>query len=426
VNIYLDTVGCRLNQSEIETYARQFRAAGHTLVPSADQADLVVVNTCTVTAAAASDSRHKIRQVARAGAREIVVTGCWSTLNPAQAAALPGVSRVVGNLDKDGLVPAVLEMAPLDFNLELVEREPIPGARLRTRAFIKAQDGCNNRCAFCVTRLARGTSRSRTIREVLAEVNAAIKGGSQEIVLTGVHLGAWGHDFSPSRRLDELVRAILVEAEVPRLRLSSLEPWDLPPKFFDLWQDTRLCRHLHLPLQSGCDATLRRMRRKTSPPDFTRLVNMARTAIPEVAITTDIIVGFPGESEAEFVESLDFVQAMQFAGGHVFTYSERPGTAAASMPDTVPFPERKSRNARMQAVLSEASGEYRERFEGQQLSVLWESVTALSPQHWELSGLTDNYLRVHAQGTPALWNQITPVHLTSVTADGLRGTIAGL
>lgn len=251
MKIYLDTIGCRLNQSEIEAYARQFRAAGHTLVACPDQADLVVINTCTVTAEAASDSRQKIRQAARAGVEEIVVTGCWSTLNPQQAAALPGVRYVVPNAVKDTLVPDLLHIPVDALDLEPVEREPIPGARLRTRAFIKVQDGCNNRCTFCVTALARGGGHSRPVAEVLADIRAALRGSAQEIVLTGVHLGSWGHDFAPSQRLDTLVQAILKQTEVPRLRLSSLEPWDLDENFFRLWEDPRLCRHLHLPPAVG-------------------------------------------------------------------------------------------------------------------------------------------------------------------------------
>lgn len=192
MKVYLDTVGCRLNQSEIETFARQFRAAGHTLVPTAEQADLVVINTCAVTSQAASDSRQKIRQASRAGVPEIAVTGCWSTLEPKQAAALPGVRHVIANTDKDLLVANLLQLPKEAFELEPVEREPIPGARLRTRAFIKVQDGCDNRCTFCITTVARGKSRSRSVEEILSDIEAATDGGAQEIVLTGVHLGAWG------------------------------------------------------------------------------------------------------------------------------------------------------------------------------------------------------------------------------------------
>jgi len=429
MKIYLDTIGCRLNQSEIETYARQFRAAGHSLVAEPGEADLVVINTCAVTAAAESDSRQKIRQAARAGAKEIVVTGCWSSLHPGSAAGLPAVSQVIPNLRKDQLVSEVLQTSPEVFDLEPVARTPVPGAHLRTRAFIKVQDGCDNACTFCVTTVARGPGRSRPVSEVLADVRAALRGGpdgsgsAKEIVLTGVHLGSWGQDLSPRKHLRQLVEAILVETCTPRLRLSSLEPWDLDAAFFSLWQDPRLCRHLHLPLQSGSPATLRRMARKTTPASFSELVAAARAACPEVAITTDVIVGFPGESEAEFADSLEYIRSLGLAGGHVFSYSARPGTAAARMPAQVPHPLRKERSARLRAALSEAAREYQLRFLGRTLPVLWESATALGPQEWQMSGLSDNYLRVHSQAPRHLWNQITPVILTAVTAGEIHGQI---
>ncbi len=423
MKIFLDTVGCRLNQSEIESYARQFRAAGHMLVGQAGEADLVVVNTCAVTAAASSDSRQKIRQAVRQGASRVAVTGCWSTLYPEEAVALPGVAFVVPNLEKDHLVSQLLDLPGETFERELLEREPIPGMRLRTRAFIKVQDGCDNRCTFCITTVARGPGRSRPIQDVLADVQSALLGGVQEIVLTGVHLGSWGQDFSSPGHLSELVRTLLAETDTPRLRLSSLEPWDLDDTFFSLWQDQRLCRHLHLPLQSGSAATLRRMARKTTPPTFRRLVAAARTAIPEVAITTDILVGFPGESAAEFAQSLDFVREMDFSGGHVFTYSERPGTAAARMPDAVPHAARKQRNAEMRQALEISAAGYQQRFLGRKLGVLWESAMVLGPQGWEMSGLTDNYLRVTAYAPRELWNCITPVRLEHAQATGLHGVV---
>jgi threonylcarbamoyladenosine tRNA methylthiotransferase MtaB len=212
-----------------------------------------------------------------------------------------------------------LQFPPETFDLEPLARQPVPGGRLRTRAFIKVQDGCDNRCTFCITTLARGAGRSLPVEAILADINAALAGGAQEIVLTGVHLGSWGQDFETPQKIRDLIETILAEAPVIRLRLSSLEPWDLEADFFSLWQDQRLARHLHLPLQSGSAATLRRMARKTTPEDFARLVAAAREHIPEVAITTDVIAGFPGESEAEFAESLEFVRQMNFAGGHVFT-----------------------------------------------------------------------------------------------------------
>lgn len=431
MKVFLDSIGCRLNQSEIETYARQFHAAGHTLVEKPEEADLVVVNTCAVTAAAGADSRGKIRQAVRRGAGEVVVTGCWSTLNPEGAASLPGVSRVIPNEAKDRLVPDLLGLPQEIFDLEPVQRIPVPGARLRTRAFIKVQDGCDNRCTFCITTVARGQGRSRPIAEVLEDIHrtesaagGAEGNGAQEIVLTGVHLGSWGHDLSPRLHLRDLIQAILRESRVPRVRLSSLEPWDLDEDFFELWEDERLCRHLHLPLQSGCGATLRRMARKTTPDSFRKLVSAARKAISGVAITSDVIVGFPGESEEEFAESLNFVEEMAFAGGHVFTYSARPGTAAARMPNQTPHALRKERSAQMRQVLSQAAQEYGRAFVGEVLPVLWESASALGPDGWQVSGLTDNYLRVKATAPERLWNQITPVRLTSLEEGEFSGELA--
>jgi threonylcarbamoyladenosine tRNA methylthiotransferase MtaB len=274
MKIYLDSIGCRLNQSEIENYARQFRAAGHTLVPTPGEADLAVINTCTVTNAADSDSRGKIRKAVQAGTEEIVVTGCWSTQNPEIASTFPGVSQVVPNVEKDHLVSQLLQIPEENFELEPLSRELIPGARLRTRAFIKVQDGCDNRCTFCITTIARGHGRSRPAADILSDVQAAVNSetpsasSAKEIILTGVHLGSWGQDFSNPLHLSNLVKIILQETDVPRLRLSSLEPWDLDAEFFSLWEDPRLCRHLHLPLQSGSAGVLRRMARKTIPDSY--------------------------------------------------------------------------------------------------------------------------------------------------------------
>jgi threonylcarbamoyladenosine tRNA methylthiotransferase MtaB len=423
MKIFLDSIGCRLNQSEIELFARQFRAAGHSLVPEAKDADLVVVNTCTVTAAAASDSRQKIRQAARAGAQQVVATGCWATLDPQGAAALPNVSRVISNLTKDQLVSELLQISPETFDLEPLQREPLPGTHSRTRAFIKVQDGCDNRCTFCITTVARGPGRSRTVPEVLADIHASVAGGAQEVVLTGVHLGSWGKDLSQHLRLKDLIRTILDETDIPRLRLSSLEPWQIDAEFLSLWTDARLCPHLHLPLQSGCAATLRRMARKITPLEYEQLLSAAREIIPGIAITTDIIVGFPGEDETKFKESLAFVKSMGFAGGHVFSYSARAGTAAAKMPDQIPHTVRKAHNAKMRAIISETSKTYRHSYLGQSLSVLWESATPIGPKTWKLQGLSGNYLRISAIAAENLWNTITPVRLTGLSEDGLFGKL---
>jgi threonylcarbamoyladenosine tRNA methylthiotransferase MtaB len=423
MKVYLDSIGCRLNQSEIEKIASQFRFAGHEIVETAGEADLVVVNTCTVTSQAASDSRQKIRQAARAGDAEILVTGCWSTLEPQNALDLPGVRQVIPNPEKDHLVSAYLKLPEEVFDLEPLAREPLPGLHLRTRAFLKVQDGCDNHCTFCITRIARGGGHSVPLAQVIREVQAAQQGGVNEVVLSGVHLGSWGSDLVEPMHLFHLIDAILKQTDIPRLRLSSLEPWDLPDEFFGLWENPRMCRHLHLPLQSGSAAVLHRMARKTTPESFAGLVEQARCAAPEMAITTDLITGFPGETEDEFNEGLRFVEQIHFASGHVFPYSERPGTPATRLPGAVPHSVRKQRGALLRDVLSRSSQQYRQNQVGNEVSVLWEATDSTGPQGWRLHGLTDHYLKVSAYSSRRLWNQFNRVRLEELTEDGLLGTI---
>jgi len=429
MKIFLDTIGCRLNQSEIETMARQFRAAGHEIVATADNADMAVVNTCAVTNDAASVSRSKIRQIARAGVNEIVATGCWTTLQPQKAIELPHVLRVVANDRKDQLVADVLNLPQETFDIEPITRQPLPGLHRRTRAFIKVQDGCDNQCTFCITTVARGEGRSRHIADVILDIQSALAGGTKEIVLTGVHLGSWGYDFD--MHLSDLITVILRETDTPRLRLSSLEPWDLTSDFFSLWTDPstmlrtgpRLMPHLHLPLQSGCDSTLKRMARKTTTQSFRELVAAAREVMPDAAITTDIIAGFPGETEDEFAQTLDFVREMDFAGGHIFTYSPRPGTGAAKMRGQVKPDLRKKRNHILTDLLEESAKSYREKFVGQKISVLWESTSEMGEQGWQMEGFTENYLRVQAFAPAPRWNELDEVLLNEVNGDKIKGSI---
>jgi threonylcarbamoyladenosine tRNA methylthiotransferase MtaB len=425
MRIFLDSVGCRLNQSEIESFARQFRAAGYVIVDHAGEADLVVVNTCTVTAAAASDSRQKIRQAIRAGGGGVIATGCWATLEPEAAAGLPGVTRVVTNREKEGLVASILGLPPEKFDYEPLARDPLPGIHWRTRAFIKAQDGCDNFCTFCITRLARGKGRSQPLAAVLVDIRAAVQGGAREIVLSGVHLGSWGSDLGEGIQLRHLLEAILADTDVERVRLSSIEPWGLDELFFRLWENPRMCRHFHLPLQSGSARILKRMARKTTPQAYRRLIEMARGLVPGAAITTDIIVGFPGEGEDDFRESLEYVESIGFAGGHVFTYSLREGTAASRLKDFIDGRAARARNAAMRAVLDQSALRYRKGFLGAEAEVLWESCDRYGPQGWRLHGLTGNYIRVEAQSKVRLWNQISRVRLIEAAGRGMAGEILG-
>src|SRR5688572_11397695 len=421
MKVFLDTIGCRLNQAEIENMARQFRSAGHEIVATADFAEMAVVNTCAVTTQAASDSRSKIRNIARAGVQEIIPTGCWSTLQPKEAAALPNVLQVVTNQEKDLLVSKILNLELSTFDLQPIDRTPIPGLHRRTRAFIKVQDGCDNKCTFCITTVARGESKSRPLMDVIADINSALAGDSKEIVLTGVHLGSWGQEMN--LHLRDLVKSILRETDVKRLRLSSLEPWDLDADFFSLWNDKRLMPHLHLPLQSGSDSTLKRMLRKTTTASFRELVQAARKQIPDVAITTDIIAGFPGETEEEFSETLDFVKEIQFTGGHVFTYSSRPGTGASKMKGQVKPELRKKRNHILQEAIEESAKIYRQKYIGKKVSVLWESTTEYDELGWKMEGWSENYLRVSAIASSPRWNEVDKVKLIEMDGQKITGEI---
>jgi len=420
VKVYLRSLGCKLNQSEVEALARRFIAAGCQVVTDAEEADLCVVNTCAVTHIAARKSRRLIRRLHRANPEaRIVVTGCYAELFPHEVAKIEGVELVVGNADKERLVE---RLGIRGYGLGVTTPIPYPLFFNRTRAFVKIQDGCNNRCAYCVIGLARGRERSRPPEEVLAEIGARVEAGCKEVVLTGVNIGAYGRDLGTS--LGRLIEDILTKTAVPRLRLSSIEPWDFDPSLLRLWEDPRLCRHLHLPLQSGCDATLRRMRRRYTAAEYAELVERAREAIPDLALTTDVIVGFPGETEADFEESLRFVEKMGFARLHVFKYSARPGTPAATMPQQVPCEEKRRRSEAMMALARRGSEEFRRRFLGRTMEVLWERKERRREGRRRIwSGLTDNYIRVWAESEADLANTITPAKLVALTEDGMRGEI---
>ena len=430
MKIHLHTIGCRLNQAEIETMARQLAAGGHAITPDAAEADTVILNTCAVTAEAARDARNLTRRFARANpAAEIVLTGCYATLAPDELAALPGVASVVGNADK-ARIPLLIDPtlpagAPL-FDREPLARETAAGSVGRTRGFIKVQDGCDNRCTFCVTTVARGPGLSRPLAEVVAEVRAFAATGYQEVVLSGVHLGSYGRDLGRPAGLRELVAALLADTDIPRIRLSSLEPWDVAPGFFDLWANPRLLPHLHLPLQSGSDRVLRRMARRTTRAAFRALADEARAAIPDLNLSTDLITGFPGETDEEFAETFEYLEEIAFGRLHVFSYSPRPGTAAAKMPGQVPGPVKKARAAQLIARGERLSTAFHARYHGATRPVLWEMATGAEPEGLCWVGYSDNYIRVTAVGPADLMNRVTPVRLSGPRADGMTGVIEEL
>jgi threonylcarbamoyladenosine tRNA methylthiotransferase MtaB len=426
MKIFIHSIGCRLNHSEMETLARQLMTAGHEIVEDAALADQVVINTCAVTAEAARDARQMTRRIHRANdTAEITLTGCYATIAPQELVKLDGVTAVVANAQKEkigGQLDPTITDNPV-FDQEPIMRDFLGTAVSHTRAFIKAQDGCDNKCTFCITTVARGEGQSRHLGDIVAEIQALHTAGYQEAVLTGVHLGSYGHDFGNQAGLKELVTATLTHTDIPRLRLSSLEPWDVAPGFFSLWENPRLLPHLHLPLQSGSDRILRLMARRTRRDSFRELVNEARAKIPNLNVTTDIIVGFPGETEDDFAQSLDFVREIGFSRLHAFPYSARPGTAAAQMPGHLPKKVKKARIRQMLA-LGEALGEaYHGQFVGQTLNVLWESVTGADDRGLRWNGYSDNYIRVTGYGSTELMNRVTAVGITEASATGVVGFI---
>jgi threonylcarbamoyladenosine tRNA methylthiotransferase MtaB len=427
MKIYLDNIGCRLNQSEMESLARQLLAAGHKIVTEAAAADTAVINTCAVTAEAAKDARSLTRRIHRTNRQtEILLTGCYATVAPQELASLDGVAQVIANNRKNELIQ-ILDPQASDlpvYELEPVQRDLRPGTVGNTRAFVKVQDGCDNRCTFCVTTIARGDGVSRSLGEVVAEIQALSRAGYQEAVLTGVHLGSYGRDRGQPNGLYQLAAAILAHTDIPRLRLSSLEPWDIAPGFFELWQNPRLLPHLHLPLQAGSDTVLRRMARRTSQAAFRELVAEARAAIPNLNVTTDLIVGFPGETETEFAETLAYAAEIGFGRLHAFTYSARPGTAAARMPGQLPKAVKKARMRQLLTLGGEMSLAYHRQFVGQAVNVLWEQAVGADNGGLRWSGYSGNYIRVTATGPADLFNRVTATMVTAVMADGATGEIA--
>ncbi len=428
MRVYLDAIGCRLNQSEIESLARQLRQAGHDIVGDVSQADKVVLNTCAVTSEATRDARQRIHRFRRRNdGAEILLTGCYATVAPEEVAALPEVGQVVTNAGKQRLLQILDPLS--DKRLPLYEQEPIMRDLLlrqlaNNRAFVKVQDGCDNKCTFCITTIARGQGRSRSLGDIVAEVQALVAAGYLEVVLTGVHLGSYGHDLGNWDGLRDLVAALLRHCDIPRLRLSSLEPWDINVDFFSLWEEPRLLPHLHLPLQSGSDRVLRLMARKTRRDAFRELARAAREQIPHLHLSTDLIAGFPGESEADHRQTLDFAQEIGFGRLHVFTYSRRPGTAAATMPGQLPKHTRKQRAAELIALGEALSLSFHTQQVGRVRPVLWEAALGADDNGLRWTGHTDNFIRVTAYGPADLFNRITPAYLTEARPDGMSARLA--
>jgi len=439
--VNLQTLGCRLNEAELQTWARQFEQYGFGTTSAPEAADLMLVNTCAVTAEAVRKSRQLLRRARRANPRaKLVVSGCLASLEGDTLVRDAGIDLLVPNRDKDRLVAIVVEKLDID------RRPPAPSAptsplgsgdpsaspplagdafqenallrRGRQRAFVKVQDGCRYRCTFCIVTLARGEERSRPIADVVAEVDRLHAEGIREIVLTGVHLGGYGSDLGTD--IGALIDAVLADTDMPRVRLGSLEPWDLPPGFWSLFENPRLMPHLHLPLQSGSDAVLRRMARRCGTRDFARLIEQGRRALPDFNPTTDVMVGFPGETECEWRETLSFVAALDLGQIHVFPFSPRPGTKAAAQPGQVGGDTKKERTRALIDLGHAMRRKVLARFVGRHLPVLVEGEEGAAER--DRFGYTPNYLpvRIRAPMVEDLGNRIVSVTIEALDAGGSR------
>jgi len=420
VRVKLQALGCRLNEAELQTWARELQQQGHLIASDQEAADLVVINTCAVTVEAERKSRKLLRRARRDNPQaKLVVSGCYATLEGEYRSRSQEVDLLVPNRNKDRLV----EIAARELDLGSIPNMAIEPdtnplfARGRQRAFVKVQDGCRYRCTFCIVTLARGEERSRPIADVVDEINNLSADGVKEIVLTGVHLGGYGSERGSG--LASLIRAVLADTDVPRVRMGSLEPWDLPDQLWELFDDQCLMPHLHLPLQSGSDAVLRRMARRCRTEDFACLAAKARQLVPDINLTTDIIVGFPGETQAEWQETMSFVESQGFGHIHIFPYSPREGTKAATLREQIGNETKKERSRQLQKVARSMKRQALERFVGRRFPVLIEGRYAGAPDG-DWFGYTPNYLpvRVSAGSSQNPVNQILDVKLVKLHQDG--------
>ena len=426
--VALTTLGCKVNQFETETMEGLFKQKGYEIVPFTEAADYYIINTCSVTNLGERKSRQLIRRAHRQNEKAIIaVTGCYSQVAPDQVKAIEGVRVVLGTRERSHIVEYVEQAAREDGILDEItdvmksrdfEDIPLYDVPQRTRAFLKIQEGCENFCTYCIIPYARGPLKSRHPESVRAEAEKLIKMGFKEIVLTGIHLGAYGRDLEDDVTLADAARAVL---EIPgnelrRLRLGSLESIELSPELFELIRsDKRFAKHLHLPLQAGSDAVLKAMNRHYDKAEFAKLIQHVEEEVPGIAISTDIIVGFPGETEKMFQEGLDFVEKMNFSRMHVFPYSKRDGTPAARRTDQIPSDVKKERAHRMQSLAQSKTQEFEKGFLGRTMDVLFETNT-----DGEWDGLTENYIRVYTDGTVS-GGEIYPVKLEKLYKDGIWG-----
>lgn len=418
-------MGCKVNQYESEAMQKLFEAAGYEAAADISEASVVVVNTCTVTAVSSQKSRQMIRRAAGVNPNAVlVVVGCYAQSEPAEIAKIDGVDVIIGTKDRTRiveLVEAAIDTREKIFQVGDVEDirafEELPHAPHRTRAFLKIEDGCNNFCAYCIIPYVRGRVRSRSLASIRAESLALAAAGYKEIVLTGIHIGAYGRDLSEKISLVDAVNTVLDAANPLRLRLGSLESAELTDELIDLLKtDARLCNHVHLPLQSGSDEILRAMRRPYTTKNFAELTARLVREVPEISIGTDLIAGFPGETEAHFAETLAFIREQPFSKIHVFPYSARAGTAAAALPNQIPAQIKKARALLALEVSRAKAQKFSERLIGKAVEIIAETSTG-----GVVDGLTKNYVRVYVPDEKISLGAVVKVKVERLHKDGVFG-----
>ena len=441
---FVENFGCRATQADGAAIERQLLDRGLVRAGSPGEAEVVVLNTCTVTASADRDARSAIRRIHRENpGTRILVTGCYAQRAPEELSSLPGVSRVVGNSHKhavaDYAVPltAARGFVPLDqissagesnviigdifAHTELLAAPVFDGdvSAEKTRPNLKVQDGCNNRCSFCIIPFVRGRSRSLHLDQVVREANALVASGYREIVLSGINLGRWGRDLTQGTNFAALLRAILQNTTIEKLRISSVEPMDWNDELIELVaSSSRIAKHAHVPLQSGSDKVLRRMHRKYRPLHYADRIERIRRAMPDAAIGADVMVGFPGETDDDFEQTRALIERLPFTYLHVFTYSSRPGTPSAQMPDQVPVQVARERNRMLRNLATQKKQEFMQSFVGRDL----EAITLTRFDGARTEALTDNFLKLRVAGHHAA-NLIVAVRVHDASNDGLIGHI---
>ncbi len=424
------TLGCKVNQYDSDAMRTLFIRNGYRQAEG-DDADVYVINTCSVTSIGDRKSRQMVRRIRRAHPDAIIaVAGCYAQLAPEVFEKMGDVDVIVGHQNRSQIVQYVEEAKhsdkPLNEVVDIMKvkdfenMEVDPEGEVKTRAFIKVQEGCDNYCTFCIIPYARGRLKSRLQKDAVEEIKKLVARGYREVVLTGIHLGNYGKDLHDGTSLSTLVSELVKIPDLLRIRLGSIESVELSEELIQIiHNEPKVCRHLHLPIQSGSDSVLRGMNRHYRLPQYKKLISELREKIPGLALTTDLIVGFPGETEENFQETLETLKEIQFSGIHVFPYSQRTGTPAATYPNQVSNEVKKERVHRVQALEKEIALGYRQQFLGKVVHVLAEEI-----KNGYYEGLTDEYIRVTIQSDGVERGHLYPVLVTAITEDGMEGVVS--